>query len=158
MQVVESQEIWRTGIVRPRDRATVVLQLDLVGANAGELVERILLSCGSERGHEDDGCGADHHAQHGQEEARLTGTKAVDRQPDDLAEHHGGPSALQGAVEGGRFGEIGCRHLLQRLDAFQYRSGAGFPANLATILACRRLTAYESTPRASEGGQILIVQ
>ena len=37
---------------------------------------------------------------------RLAGAEAVNRQPDHLAEHHGGPRTGQGAVKGGRLGGV----------------------------------------------------
>ena len=55
VEVLAGHVVWRTGVVRPHDASAAILHFDLVGANGGELLERILLAGETECGDEDDG-------------------------------------------------------------------------------------------------------
>ncbi len=112
MHVVECHVVRGAGVVRASDGATVVLQLNFIGPDAGELIQSILFARRSQCGDQNDRSRADDHTEHSEEESRLAGTEAVDREPDDLAEHHGRARAGQRTVKGARFGEVRGRHEL----------------------------------------------
>ena len=59
---------------------------------------------------QDDGGRADDHAEHGEQETDFAGAEAVDGEADDLAEHHGGAGAREGAVERAELRGRGSRH------------------------------------------------
>ena len=110
MHIVKCHVVRRADVVRTGDCAAGVLQLDLVGTEAGQFIESELFARGSKCCNENDGGRADDHTQHGQQEAGFAGLEAVDREPDHLTEHHGGPRTGECAVKGGRFGKIRGRH------------------------------------------------
>ena len=61
----------------------------LLGPRLEMVIEGVLLAGEAHGDDEDDGGGADDHAEHGEQEAGLAGAEAVDGERHDLAEHHG---------------------------------------------------------------------
>ena len=108
VEVFAGHEVGGAGVVRANGAAAAVLELDLVGADAGELVERELLAGEAEGGDEDDGGRADDHAEHGEHKADLAGLEAVDGEVKNLGEVHGGACGGEGAVEGAGGALGGC--------------------------------------------------
>src|SRR5215472_4202658 len=127
VQVLDGHLVGRGGVVRSTNAAADVLHLDHVGADGRDHVERILPAGEAEGGNQDDGGGADNHAEHGQEEAAFTGAKAVDRKTYRLAEGDRGASAGQRSIKGLNGG---CQGTLLLSALLQYRSSVAPYAEL----------------------------
>jgi hypothetical protein len=98
--VFEGHVVGRADVVGAHNDATGVLHLDFVGAEAGDSVNGILLAGKADCGHENNGRGADDHAEHGEKKTGLAGTKAIVGKVDGFAEGDGGASAEERGFEG----------------------------------------------------------
>ena len=84
------------GIGDRTDAAAGIFELDHVGADALNGFEDILLAGEANSHDQDEGGRADDHAQRSEREAHFAGAKAIEREHDDLAEHHGPLGTVQG--------------------------------------------------------------
>ena len=104
-------------VVGAHDLSAGVLHFDLVGAEAGDGIERVLAASEADGGDQNDGGRADDHAEHGEQEAGLGGGEAIEGEVDGFAEGDGGARAAEGRIEAGG----GCGHRQKKLRK-QYRS------------------------------------
>jgi len=72
VHILTSQVVGGTDVVGTHDNAAGVLHLDFIGAQRRDGIDRVLLASEAHCGDEHDRGGADHHAEHGKQEARLT--------------------------------------------------------------------------------------
>ena len=104
VHILAGHVVRRAGVIGAHGGAADVLHFHLVGADIRDGVESVLLAGETDGDDQDDGGGADDHAEHGKQEADLGGAKAVDGQAADLAEEHGRARGCQGCVKGCRSG------------------------------------------------------
>ena len=96
--VVAGQEVV-TIVARFGSAAARILDLDHVDSDPLDQVLNVVLAGQADGRDQDQGCGTDDHAEGGQGKADLVGAKAVERQPQNLAEQHGPFGARQSALE-----------------------------------------------------------
>src|SRR6185312_14611722 len=86
-------------IVGARACSADELHLDHVGPDARYVPQSELAARKAERGDQNDGGRANHHAEHGEQKTRLAGGEAVERESDRLPKRDGGAVAAERAVE-----------------------------------------------------------
>ena len=87
-------------LARCRRARSGVLDFHLIGSNSLNLIQDVLLAGQSDGHHQDERRRADNHAQGGEHEANFVDAEAVNRELNQLAEHHGSFGARERAFKG----------------------------------------------------------
>src|ERR1700722_20748203 len=84
-----------------RCAAARVLDLDLIGSDLLDLIQNETLAGQPDGDHQNYRCRSHHHAQRRERKAQLAGPETIQRQLQNLAQHHGAARALQRLLKAG---------------------------------------------------------